>query len=176
MTRVGVTGHRDLGHPARRLVADALATELGGLGALRGISSLAEGADQLFAEQVLEAGGGLIAVIPCAAYGDAFSTDEGAHAYRRLRARADEVVELSHASPSEEAFWDAGRRVVGLADLLLAVWDGSASAGLGGTGDVVAYAVEQGVPTRVIWPPGARRGLTVSFSAASRRTSGRPAP
>lgn len=55
-------------------------------------------------------------------------------------------------------FWAAGQRIVGLADVLLAVWDGSSSRGLGGTADVVAFAAECGVPTTVVWPPGSRRG------------------
>jgi hypothetical protein len=158
MTRVGVTGHRDLTTTTRDLVAAAVAAELSQLDGLRGISSLAEGADQVFAERVLDAGGALIAVIPCAAYGRTFSTEAGVAAYRALRARADEVIELPYLAPAEDAFWAAGRRVVGMAEMLLAVWDGSASGGLGGTADVVAFAREHDVPTMVVWPPGSRRG------------------
>jgi predicted Rossmann fold nucleotide-binding protein DprA/Smf involved in DNA uptake len=158
MTRVGVTGHRDLTTTTQSLVAGALAAELSQLDGLRGISSLAEGADQIFAQGVLDAGGALIAVIPCATYGRAFSTEAGVASYRALRARADEVIELPYLGPSEDAFWAAGRRIVGLADVLLAIWDGSASGGLGGTADVVAFAREHDVPTTVVWPVGSRRG------------------
>jgi hypothetical protein len=158
MTRVGVTGHRDLAEPTRGLVADALLVELENVTELRGISSLAEGADQIFAERVLELGGALTAVVPCAGYGESFSTAAGAVTYRELRARADAVIDLQFPFPSEEAFWAAGRRVVGLAARLLAVWDGSASAGLGGTADVVAFARQRGVPTTIVWPAGSRRG------------------
>jgi hypothetical protein len=42
--------------------------------------------------------------------------------------------------------------------VLLAVWDGTPSQGVGGTADVVAFAGERGVPTTVVWPPGSRRG------------------
>jgi hypothetical protein len=158
MTRVGVTGHRDLTTTTRDLVAAALASELSQLDGLRAISSLAEGADQIFAERALEAGGALVAVIPFTAYGRTFSTEAGVAAYRALRARADEVIELPYLAPSEDAFWAAGRRVVGMAERLLAVWDGSASGGLGGTADVVAFAREKDVPTTVVWPDGSRRG------------------
>jgi hypothetical protein len=158
MTRVGVTGHRDLSTTTRDLVAAGLAAELRELDGLRGLSSLAEGADQLFAEQVLTTGGALVAVIPCSGYSGAFTTEAGVAHYRALRARAEEVIELPFRAPSEEAFWAAGRRIVSLADVLLAVWDGRASAGLGGTADVVAYARDHGVPTRVVWPVGSRRG------------------
>jgi hypothetical protein len=158
MTRVGVTGHRDLAASTCRLVSAAIAIQLGRFDSIDGISSLAEGADQIFAEQVLEAGGALTAVIPSAHYGRSFGTNAGKATYRRLRAQARDVIELPFSSPSDEAYLAAGQRVVGLADVLLAVWDGTASRGVGGTADVVAFAGERGVPTTVVWPPGSRRG------------------
>jgi len=158
MTCVGVTGHRDLGDPTRRLVTAAVAAELAAHHPLQGVSALAEGADQVFAEQVLHARGALTAVIPSGGYATAFETVAGAARYRRLRARATEVVELPFARPSTEAYWAAGREVVRRCDLLLAVWDGGPSGGLGGTADVVAFARERGVRTVVVWPAGARRG------------------
>jgi hypothetical protein len=157
MTRVGVTGHRDLPEPTCRLVAAAIAVQLDRFPAIDGISSLAEGADQIFAEQVLKAGGALTAVVPAAHYGRSFATTAGSAAYRRLRALAREVIELPFSAPSEEAYLAAGQRVVGLAEVLLAVWDGTPSRGVGGTADVVAFASDRGVPTTVVWPPGARR-------------------
>lgn len=158
MTRVGITGHRDLHDPTCGLVSAAIARQLGEFGSVHGISSLAEGADQIFAEQVLKAGGALTAVIPSAHYGRSFGTTAGKATYRHLRAQATEVIELPFRSPSAEAYWAAGQRVVGLADVLLAAWDGSPSGGVGGTADVVAFAGERGVPTTVLWPPGSRRG------------------
>ena len=53
---IGITGHRDLSERTHVLIAAALATELARFSPLLGISSLAEGADQIFAEQVLKAG------------------------------------------------------------------------------------------------------------------------
>ena len=157
MTRVGVTGHRDLPEPTCKLVSAALATHLARFDSIDGVSSLAEGADQIFAEQVVRAGGALTAVVPSAHYGRSFQTTDGNATYRRLRALAREVIELPFSSPSEEAHWAAGQRVVGLAEVLLAVWDGTPSRGLGGTAEVVAFAGQRGVPTTVVWPPGARR-------------------
>jgi len=158
MTRVGITGHRDLRDLTHRLVRAAVAAELAAFRPLHGISSLAEGADQIFAEQVLEARGALTAVIPSAGYVATFETGSGRAMYRRLRARATEVIELPFAGPSDDAYLAAGRRVVCLSDVLLAVWDGAPSGGIGGTADVVAFAGARGVPTTVLWPPGARRG------------------
>jgi hypothetical protein len=157
MTRVGITGHRDLRDLTHGLVRAAVAAELAAYRPLHGISSLAEGADQIFAEQVLEARGALTAVIPAAGYAATFQTVSGRGMYRQLRARAVEVIELPFPCPSEDAYWAAGRRVVCLSDVLLAVWDGAPSGGVGGTADVVAFAGERGVPTTVLWPPGSRR-------------------
>jgi hypothetical protein len=157
MTRVGVTGHRDLSEPTCKLVAAAIAIQLERFPAIDGISSLAEGADQVFAEQVLRAGGALTAVIPAVRYARSFDTHAGVAAYRRLRARATEVVELPFDAPSDEAYLAAGQHVVGLSEVLLAVWDGRPSRGTGGTAEIVAFAREGGVPTTIVWPPGARR-------------------
>jgi hypothetical protein len=167
MTRVGITGHRDLSERTHVLIRSALATELARFRPLSGISSLAEGADQLFAEQVLEAGGELTALIPCADYRHSFETPAGQAAYLRLRDQAAEVIRLPFASPSEQAYWAAGRRLVSLADVLLAVWDGTPSNGVGGTGDVVGYASRHGVPTIVLWPPGSRRRSSIDTGRIS---------
>ena len=74
MTRVGITGHRDLPEPTCKLVSAAIATHLGRFDSIDGISSLAEGADQIFAEQVLKAAGALTAVVPSAHYTRSFET------------------------------------------------------------------------------------------------------
>ena len=83
MTRVGITGHRDLSEATCRLVAAAITKQLGEFGSVHGISSLAEGADQIFAEQVLKGEGALTAVIPSAQYGRSFATTAGKAAYRQ---------------------------------------------------------------------------------------------
>lgn len=157
MKRVGITGHQGLDAATERRIRSALSVEISRRGAVCGVSSLAEGADQLFAEEVLRQGGALVAVIPCQDYERSFQTNQARTAYDRLKGEATEVVELDYRAPGEEAFWAAGRRVVDLADEVLAVWDGERSGGLGGTADVVDYARRQGVPMSVIWPTGASR-------------------
>lgn len=51
MTRVGITGHRDLGPTTRALVREALTRALAAYRPVHGVSCPAEGADELFAEQ-----------------------------------------------------------------------------------------------------------------------------
>lgn len=141
--KVGITGHQHLpGDADWAWVAQEIAHELDNLGEpIEGLSSLAVGADQLFAELVLEHRGRLIAIIPFPDYASTFQTSRAGSAYRRLLGEADEVVELPSQPTRQLAYLRAGQRVVDDADLLIAVWDGLPAEGLGGTADVVAYAL-----------------------------------
>lgn len=122
-----------------------------------GMSSLALGADQVFAFAVLSAGAHLHAVIPSDAYEDSFTTDASRTSYRALLNLAAQNTTLEFPAPSQDAYLGAGQHIVDHCDILLAVWDGEAAAGKGGTADVVNYARERGVSTRIIWPSGASR-------------------
>lgn len=157
MPRIGITGHRGLtGHTAR-LVDKALRTELGAVtGELVGVSSIADGADSLFAHAVLDLGGSLVVVLPSAGYREAFPASYRAE-YDELLGRASRVVQLDHAEPGGQAFMDASARMLDEVEWLLAVWDGEPARGFGGTADVVAEARGRGVPVTVVWPEGARR-------------------
>jgi hypothetical protein len=62
---------------------------------------------------------------------------------------------LSDADP--HAYMVGSEVLVGLADQLIAVWDGGPAHGYGGTADVVSYALRTGIPVRVVWPQGASR-------------------
>ena len=53
---------------------------------------------------------------------------------------------LDTPGTDEDAYLVAGRRVVDLSDIVLAVWDGHPAKGKGGTADVVAYTIRRGVP------------------------------
>lgn len=158
--RIGVTGHQHIPVRAREHVRrglDAFLAAYDGQGKeVVGLSSLAWGADQLFAAAMLNAGHALRAVIPSHGYESTFDR-RGLTAYRTLLAGAERtagVVTLDYPEPCEEAFFAAGKRVVDGCDLLVAFWDGSPAAGKGGTGDAVAYARAQGRPVTVIWPEG----------------------
>ncbi|TQS45209.1 hypothetical protein [Cryptosporangium phraense] len=157
MTIVGFTGHQSLSAPTVGLVVSALRAELAEVGEpLVGICSLAVGADQLFAREVLRCRGSLRVVVPSAGYRTTFADDDRPE-YDRLLARAQQHRVLAYPTPSEEAYLAAGHAIVDSSDVLLAVWDGAPAAGLGGTGDIVAYARARGIETRVVWPVGAGR-------------------
>jgi hypothetical protein len=155
---VGATGHRFLHASTARMVERALRERLARLPAdvLVGVSSLADGADQLFAEAILALGGSLEVVVPAYRYREGLPTDSQ-EAYDRLLARAIAVEHLDYEELTSEAHMAAGRVVVQRSDVLLAVWDGQPARGFGGTGDVVEYARQRGVPVEVVWPLGAER-------------------
>lgn len=142
--RVGITGHQLLKDPQGW---DWVKAEISGLLAglpepLIGVTSLAIGADTLFAELVLQRNGQLKAVIPFPEYERKFDGHDR-DKYRRLLEEASRVTVLQKRRSDEESYLEAGMMVVDLAELLLAVWDGEPARGLGGTGDIVEYAMQK---------------------------------
>jgi hypothetical protein len=158
MTVLGCSGHQVIPPIALDHVVSSIRAQIAlhPPSDLVGVSSLAAGADQLFADAVLAAGARLHVVIPADRYETTFD-DAGRRAYEALLASASHIETLPYAEPSEDAFLAAGHRVVDLADVLLAVWDGERAQGTGGTADVVAYAAQRAVRVQVIWPDGISR-------------------
>ncbi|GGM67150.1 hypothetical protein GCM10012275_42080 [Longimycelium tulufanense] len=159
MIRLAVSGHRQLPEQTARVVDAALRAELRrhADGELIGLSCLADGADALFAQAVLDLGGALVAIIPAHQY--RAGLPESHHStYDALLARASDVVRLDHIESDAEAHMAASLRMLDAADRLMAVWDGLPARGHGGTADVVRAARERGIPVTVVWPPGAQRG------------------
>ncbi|MEU7280538.1 hypothetical protein AB0A69_17395 [Streptomyces sp. NPDC045431] len=158
MKRIGVTGHRDIPDELHAHVRAAMrAAFLGHDGALEALSSLATGADQLFADIALACGAELVAVIPSGDYEDGFADDVELARYRGLRKRATREVRMAFPHSTDEAYYAAGTYIADHCDRLLAVWDGRPARGLGGTGDIVRYARELGKPVTVIWRAGVER-------------------
>jgi hypothetical protein len=157
VTRIGVTGHRSIPAALLPSVRSGMRRQLSGGGSLEALSSLAAGADQLFADVALSGGIPVTAVIPGMDH-EAHLGDAAARAaYRRILECCTARIELPAEATHEEAYYAAGRWIVDHADRMVAVWDGRPARGLGGTGDVVAYARRTGVPVTVLWEPGVRR-------------------
>ncbi len=160
VTRIGVTGHRSIpaaALPAVRARLHALFDGHGDDVQLEALTSLAAGADQLFADIALAHGVPVTAVIPGMDYETHLGDAATVHDYRRILRACTERVQLPYEPTHEEAYFAAGRWIVDHADHLVAVWDGCPARGLGGTGDVVAYAHRCGVPFTVLWEPGVLR-------------------
>lgn len=159
MNRIGVTGHRSIPQEAHAYVLAGLEAALRGLeGSLEALSSLAVGADQLFADLALARGAELTAVVPSGDYESCFADAVELARYRALKNRASREVRLDFAHSTDEAYYAAGAYIVDHCDRLLAVWDGRPARGLGGTGDIVTYARSLGRPVTVIWREGVERG------------------
>ena len=140
--RVGISGHQRLSNSeAWPWVRQEMRDQISALSQpVIGITSLAVGADSLFAEIVLELGGTLEVIVPFSDYETRFKSEEDRENYRRLLARAEKVEILQADGTDEEAYYAAGKRVADLSDLLVLVWEGRPAAGLGGTADIAEYA------------------------------------
>ncbi|GAA1961107.1 hypothetical protein [Catenulispora subtropica] len=163
MPTLAVTGHMDLGADTVALVRRVLRRLFDEWGAgeepLVGVSCLAAGADTVFAQVLLDAGGSLTALIPSRDYRAAHVPAEHTPDFDRLLAAADDVVVLPAERAGREAYDEANAALVARADLLVAIWDGAPPSGRGGgMADAVATARAAGVPVRLVWPPGAVRG------------------
>lgn len=147
--KVGITGHQRLHDPSPwRWVQAAFNNELDALEPpVIAVSSLAIGADQLFASMVAGRGGQIHAVIPFQGYDRTFSPQD-VDAYRLILAEATSLEIMQTDGTDEDKHLAAGKRIVDLADLIIAVWDGKPAKGKGGTADIVAYAIQTG--TRLI--------------------------
>ncbi|SCK07113.1 hypothetical protein [Streptomyces sp. WMMB 322] len=160
-TKVAVTGHMELSEDTVPLVRAELERLLRMFepSGLVGLSCVAAGADSLFAESVLAAGGRLVAVLPSRDYRQATVKPEHAETYDRLTAAADEVLVLPYANADRKAYEAANAVLLERADRLVAIWDGQpGSEEKGGTtADIVANARNAGLAVDVVWPAGASR-------------------
>jgi hypothetical protein len=154
VTALGATGHQEIPPGAREFVVTGIRGILRRAESpLVAVTSLAAGADQLVATELLRAGGHLHVVVPSRHYEQTFATKMDL-AFRSLLEAAHSVTRLDYAEPSEEAFLAAGKCVVDNCEVLIAVWDGRPARGLGGTADVVRYARETGKAVSIVWPDG----------------------
>lgn len=157
MTRIAVSGHRGLSTQTTSLVRDGLRQQLSPYrDDLVGVTCLADGADQLFAEVVLDLGGTIEVVVPAERYLDSLPPETHA-AYQQLLAKARLVRQLGFVESTSESHMEASAQMLNDVDLLLAVWDGLPARGYGGTADVVSHARQLGIPVVVVWPDKASR-------------------
>ena len=107
------------------------------------VSSLAEGADVLAAEAAIASGARLAACLPFPA--EVYARDFGEAEWSTTSAlleQAHSAMALADFEGGDEAAYEhAGRLVLSQSDILIAVWDGEAARGRGGTTQVIAEAV-----------------------------------
>jgi hypothetical protein len=141
---VGFSGHRQIANSIG--LANAIERALESLrkqarGEWLGLSSVAEGGDQLFVEQVRKLGMSWHAILPLprAEFEKDFPAAEWS-VVERILEHAEHVRVITENGSREDAYLDCGMATVDGSDVLLAVWDGEPARGKGGTGDVVSYA------------------------------------
>jgi hypothetical protein len=153
---VGVTGHRILAEPDR--IRDAVSTALNQIvycfpgRPITLLSSLAEGADRIVAEQTLSLSDAKLVVplpMPKSSYLEDFARPESKQEFLNLLNRATEVIELTQKPARSDSYKAAGQYILDHSDILLAVWDGQTEQGEGGTGSIVAEGRKRALP--FIW-------------------------
>lgn len=122
------------------------------------LTPLAEGADRLVAKEVLKLPDSRIEVVlPLTKedYLQDFESQESHHEFEALLSKARRPITLKKRSlrgkfseddvreSRRQAYEDVGRYVVNHCDVLIALWDGEASRGKGGTAEIVKYAMEK---------------------------------
>ena len=149
---VAVTGHCRLGDSATmEFVAAAFDRLLMQLqhdhpADLVALSGLAEGADTLFAEAALARGIALEVCLACTDVIENFTPGAARDQHLMLRERSRRIHTLPFTERSNAAYMALGHWLVDTSDLLIAAWNGLPALAEGGTGDVVAYARQQGRP------------------------------
>lgn len=117
------------------------------------VTSLAEGADRLLAELVLGRGGAMRVILPldAADYATDFESDASRAGFEDLLGRAESVDIAQAADCTREAAYEsAGRAVVDASDVVIALWDGAASRGRGGTAEIIQYALDHDVVVEIV--------------------------
>jgi hypothetical protein len=159
--RVGVTGHRVLpdepGISARvdeilarvqRMIPSTATTSV----LYEVVSPLGEGADRIVAERVLRLPSAILEVplpLPREDYEHDFGSEDSRRRFGALLERADRVWVVG-GSDRIDSYREAGEYVVDSCDLLIAIWDGQPSRGMGGTRDIIESARRREMPVFVI--------------------------
>lgn len=175
---IGVTSHRNI--PQHETAA--IRQRVGGLFAqlqrdfphlpLVVLSALAEGGDQLVAEEALAAGARLIAPLPLPRelYRQDFQDPASNAAFDSLCAQA-RVIDLPllpdstaqeiaiHGPQRDRQYGQAGVFIARHCHLLLAIWDGKSTDRVGGTAQVVDYFLTSVMPGLIERRHGGRRHL-----------------
>ncbi|MBC7657860.1 MAG: hypothetical protein H7147_11925, partial [Frankiaceae bacterium] len=162
---VGVTSHRNLApdeiEPIRQRIAaffDRLKENFPEMPLVM-LSALAEGGDQLAAREALAAGARLIAPLPLLpdTYREDFIDDATRKQFAELYGQAD-VLQMPllpdqsfadiavHGEARDRQYAQAGVFIASHCHILLALWDGKESTLLGGTAQVVRYALDGVMP------------------------------
>jgi hypothetical protein len=169
---LGVSGERNLQQPERVVTSvERLLRQLQQALQITGdkstlqlkysiLSPLAKGADRIVASaamQLLDAELKVVTPLPLDAYRQDFVEQEDRQEFESLLKRDPDYLELRKgdhldwhdAELRNQAYLAAGHYIVDACEILIVVWDGKPAVGVGGTGDVVSYALKRG--RKILW-------------------------
>jgi hypothetical protein len=153
LIKIGVTGHRFLQETNKIIkgvdqALEEIAEKLGTPFIV--LTALAEGADRLVAHRAIamREDTQLFVLLPLKMedYLDDFVSLTSKAEFLNLLEMADEAFEPEGVNTKEQAYWETGKKIVEHCDVLVAIWDGQAAQGDGGTGGIVELAREYGRP------------------------------
>lgn len=154
---VGFTGHRILEDPptVKQSIASLLSSLQSEHEQISIVTSAALGADTLFLEAAskLEIPAHVILPFPRERFRLDFSdTPDGWEEVSPLLDQASKLDVVPDCATPEEAYMKTGIEIVENANVLLAVWDRLPARGMGGTAEVVEYAIQQGKDVYIVDP------------------------
>ena len=167
---VSVTGHRFIDNAANlmisiRKVLTGIIKEHVGF-EIYLYSALAEGSDQLFALVAKEFQEISLVVplpLPVEDYLLEFETQTGRSNFLSLFESASNAIKLPYSENHQTAYRKLGDFLVIQCDLLLAIWNGEYSGGIGGTGAVVEAAIRAAKPVYWIYSDNIKMGIKNSL-------------
>lgn len=139
---LGITGHQSLEGFDLGWIKLTLGNFLTENNVIKGLSSLAIGADQVFCRELIKRNINYDVIIPCNNYISTFKTLKDSKSFIDLLNMSKGTYTLDFDKPSEAAFYSAGIEIVNKATVIIAIWDGKPAKGLGGTGDIVKIALQ----------------------------------
>jgi hypothetical protein len=158
MAKIGITGHTRLSPRTGPLVYEALRASLSRYATenVHGVTCLAAGADQIFAQAVLDVGGTFEVILPASDYRNKIPEEHRAD-FDKLLGRASQVHTMPFDRSNRDAYWAASNDMLDRCERLYAVWDGQPSRKIGDSAQVVSAAHHRNLPVEVFWPEGADR-------------------
>jgi hypothetical protein len=150
---IGFTGHRSLPDEAasRKLIYNFLAEKKHSTSEIVvGVSSVAAGADLLFAESCIALDIPLRVLLPLSPeeFRNDFDSATWSRAQRTM-SRAMSVEVIGKEGQRDERYYECGLATVLQSQWQIALWNGEPAQGLGGTEQIVAFARQIGRP--VVW-------------------------
>jgi hypothetical protein len=171
---LGITGHRYLAEMDKVMVGVEIAVQRIRKtypdSSFRVLSSLAEGADRILAQNLLLIPGASLWVplpLPEEEYLKDFETTKSRDEFILLLGKAERIIQMQIKGGRGEGYLAAGKYILENSDCLLAIWDGKQAQGMAGTGEIVTPARERGMP--LVWIHAGNRipGTDISTSLGS---------